>query len=618
MALRKQFEQDIIRCHNTRKADVRFQDGALRHAIGTHCIQVMRAGQDSEHATDGFGWTYNHAAMLCHWNNHFYLDYLSDPVSEHLPPSQTLITRSKDGLTWEKPVVLFPPIEVASAPYIGPAKEDLTKDTVPCVMHQRMSFYVSKDNRLLATAFYGIAPNHGIAPNNGYGVGRVVREVKEDFSFSDIYFLRFNEKGGYTPENTTVYPHFTASGDAGFVTACEELLANRLVTQQMWEEERLDTDFFTQPGAEAISYFTRPDGDVVGLYKNSIVTKSSDRGETWSEKEVDYSLETATGKVWGQKTKDGRYALAYNPTTDSAHRWPIAVISSDNGRDFDDLLAITPEVSPHKYAGLYKNLGPQYIRGIVEDNPQPEDNALWLCYTVNKEDVWVSRTPLPLHGIETNPVKEDFSSYTIGSHIDTWNLYSPMWAKVSLTRTETEGKCLLMKDSDPYDRGRAMRTFPAYTALVAKTRVYLDSKSEASKFTIEIQNEYGMSAVRFYFTNKGELVVKNGGRYDTVCTLETKEWMDITVKANCATNQFSILIVQDGIRFEKKFRFSLSVDNLERILFTTKDNLPFNTVEDCGKFGDLGDLKDADIKLPESSYYISLLEVEEISEETIL
>ena len=618
MSLKKQFEQDIIRCHNTRKADVRFQDGALRHAIGTHCIQVMRAGKDPERATDGFGWTYNHAAMLCYWKNHFFLDYLSDPVSEHLPPSQTLITWSADGLSWEKPVVLFPPIEVLSSPYCGPSKEELTKDTVPCVMHQRMSFYVSSSNRLLATAFYGIAPNHGIAPNNGYGVGRVVREIKEDFTFSDIYFLRFNEKGGYTEENTKNYPHFTKSGDEGFIGACRELLSNRLLTQQMWEEERLDTDFFTQPGAEAISYFTRPDGDVVGLYKNSIVTKSSDRGETWTEKEVDYSLETATGKVWGQKLKDGRFALAYNPTTDSAHRWPIAVISSDNGRDFDDLLAITPEVSPHKYAGLYKNLGPQYIRGIVEDNPQPEDNALWLCYTVNKEDVWVSRTPLPLHGIETKPVKEDFSSYKTGSHIDTWNLYSPMWSKVSLTHTESEGNCLCLKDADPYDRGRAMRSFPAYEALTLKTRIYLDSKADASQFTIELQNQYGMDAVRLYFTAKGELIVKNGGRYDTVHTVHMEEWLDLTIKANCLTNQFLVSISQSGHSFEQKFRFSLSVDDLERILYTTKSSLPFNTVEDCGKYGDLGNLEKADEKLSESTYYISALEVQEASTEQIL
>jgi hypothetical protein len=209
-------------------------------------------------------------------------------------------------------------------------------------------------------------------------------------------------------------------------------------------------------------------------------------------------------------------------------------------------------------------------------------------------------------------VKEDFSSYTIGSHIDTWNLYSPMWARVSLTRTEVEGKCLRLKDADPYDRSRAMRVFPAWEAGTVNTRIYLDSKSQASQFTLELQNQYGMAAVRLYFTNKGELVVKNGGRYDTVYKVEMGAWLDLTIKANCLTNRFSVSVAQDGRTFEKKFRFSLSVSSLERILYASKASLPFNTVEDCGKYGDLGDLENADVRLEESVYYISTLQVQEL------
>ena len=163
-----------------------------------------------------------------------------------------------------------------------------------------------------------------------------------------------------------------------------------------------------------------------------------------------------------------------------------------------------------------------------------------------------------------------------------------------------------------------MRSFPAYEALTLKTRIYLDSKADASQFTIELQNQYGMDAVRLYFTSKGELVVKNGGRYDTVHTVNMGEWLDLTIKANCLTNQFLVSISQGDKSFEQKFRFSLSVDDLERILYTTKSSLPFNTVEDCGKYGDLGDLEHADEKLAESTYYISTLEVQETSAEQIL
>lgn len=603
------FKNDMVRCHNAVKADVRSQDGALRHAIGTHCFQVMRAGHDKNRSTDGLGWSYNHAAMLAYWNNHFFVDYLSGPISEHLPPSQTLLTWSKDGACWSKPVVLFPPVEAPSAPYCGPNKEELTKALVPCVMHQRMSFFVSSDDRLLATAFYGIAPNHGIAPNNGYGVGRVVREIYRDFTFSDIYFLRFNEAGGYTSENTDLFPLYTESTDAGFLAACDELLADKLVTAQMWEEERLNTTWFTQPGAEAISYYTKPDGEVLGFYKNSIVAKSTDQGASWSEKQVCYSLETSTGKVWGERTADGRYALAYNPTTDSAHRWPIAVITGENGEDFDNLLAITPEVSPHKYAGLYKNLGPQYIRGICEHNPKPDDNALWLTYTVNKEDVWVSRTPCTIHGVENGCIDTDFNDIPKGAFVDNWNIYSPIWSPVRITDAPSggNGNALCLYDADPYDRARAMRTFRESAIVTLKTRVLLEPADDASDFTIEVQDAKGLVPVRFFFKNNGEVIVKNGGRYSPFGTYEKGSWIDISIEADCYTNIFILTLSQNETTREKKFRFSNSVYTLERILFTSKDHLPFNTIEDCGKWGDLGDLENADIQLPQSCYYVDYL-----------
>ncbi len=606
------FKNDLIRCHNTEKADVSAQDGALRHAIGTHCFQVMRAGRDPERATDGYGWTYNHAAMLAYWNNHFFVDYLSDPTSEHLPPSQTLICWSADGANWSKPVVLFPPKDALTAPYQGPGKEDLQGETIPCVMHQRMSFYVTKDDRLLATAFYGISPTYKIAPCKGYGVGRVVREIYKDFTFSDIYFLRYNEAGGYDASNVNMFPLFTESADAGFRNACEELLANKLVTSQMWEEERLNEEWFTVPGGEAISYYTLPDGDVMGLYKKSLVTKSTDKGASWCENQLCYSLETSTGKVWGQRTPDGRYALAYNPTTDSAHRWPLAVVTGENGEDFDDLLAITPEVSPNKYAGFYKNLGPQYVRGICEDNPQPDDNALWLAYTVNKEDVWVSRTPCTIRGTEEKDISTDFNRMEQGSFVEDWNIYAPLWCPVSIEEAPMggNGNALCLRDADPYDRGRAMRVFKESPVVTVSTRILLKPACAEAGFTIELQNAKGLIPVRLFFKENGEIIVKNGGLYTPFATYTPGEWMDVQIEANCFTNHFTLSVTRHGVTDRKEFRFSNSVYTLERILFTTKETLPFNTIEDCGKWGDLGDLENADVKLAESWYYVDFVKCE--------
>ena len=66
--------------------------------------------------------------------------------------------------------------------YAGVAKN------LDAVMHQRMGFFVSKKNRLLTLAYYGIALDAKDDPNDGKGIGRVVREIYPDGRFGEIYF----------------------------------------------------------------------------------------------------------------------------------------------------------------------------------------------------------------------------------------------------------------------------------------------------------------------------------------------------------------------------------------------------------------------------------------------
>ena len=159
-------------------------------------------------------------------------------------------------------------------------------------------------------------------------------EIYPDLSLSPIYFIRYNAPGGYTRENTDVFPYFEESDDPDFVRAAREYLDNHLVIQQWWEEQRYDTELFSVPGGQALSYYTLPGGDIMGVYKNGAVIRSQDGGKTWTDRKMSYSLETNTAKVWGQKTDRRRYALVYNPSRNGAHRWPLAVVTGDNGEDF--------------------------------------------------------------------------------------------------------------------------------------------------------------------------------------------------------------------------------------------------------------------------------------------
>jgi hypothetical protein len=67
-------------------------------------------------------------------------------------------------------------------------------------------------------------------------------------------------------------------------------------------------------------------------------------------------------------------------------------------------------------------------------------------YSINKEDIWVSRVPLPVKADETRETIRGF---------DDWNLYVPKWASAAVVGDE-----LRLQNRDPHDYVRATRVFP--------------------------------------------------------------------------------------------------------------------------------------------------------------
>lgn len=596
------FAKEPVSFCGNEKADIRFFDGALRHAIGAKHYQVVRANREHPETQEDYGWTYNHAPMLCFWNDTFFIEYLSDRVSEHEPPSHTLLTWSKNGEEWTKPVVVFPQYILPEGVYNGPKKELLKKgDTA--IMHQRMGFYVSKDNRLLVLGFYGVSPDVHTSPNNGYGIARVVREVYKDFTFSPIYVIKYNEFGGFKKENVD-FPFYKDSGDEGFIKACDELLKNKLVTRQWWEEQRFDTEFFKQPGAQAFCYYSIDDKKVVGLYKNALVTISEDGGETWGEFVKCSSIETSTGKIWGEKTQDGNYALVYNPSTDSMHRWPLAVATSKDGIHFYNLLSLTPHVPPTRYEGWAKNLGPQYVRGICEGYPKPNDGHMWLTYSMNKEDIWVCKVPVPISGVEMEPINEDFRD----CNIPKWNIYSPKWAKIDVC---SKNKCLVIRDSDPYDKAIAERAFVESLVLTVETEIIPKSVGEAGLY-IDLTDKTGSTPVRILFKNDFCIYVKSNGVYNKVSAYGLEKSYAVKIKADCVLNTFDVKISCEGKEIlNKTYKFSTSVYSLERFVLQTKDKINFYDLESNGKDGSMKDLPNSGKRLPETKFYVSMVKTTE-------
>jgi hypothetical protein len=479
--------------------DPTVHDGRLRPPIGVMNRQVVRVNRTHPEWAEGSGWTYNHAPTIAYWNDTFYVEYLSNPVDEHIAPGQTLVATSKDGIEWSSPEVVFPP-------YQPPPDVKIPDGYSGYMMHQRMGFYVAPNGRLLVLAFYG----HAEDPFQEGGIGRVVREARKDGTYGPIYFIRYSSHTDRNETNTS-YPFYTKSEEPGFAEACNALLADPLNTLQWMDEDRgLDGFYSTQRGGEAFSYYRRKDGKIVGFWKRSRAALSEDGGKTFSKSVKCPTLVMAGGKQWGQKTDDGRYILAYNPIEMDEHRYPLTLISSDDGILFDDLCVVHGEVPPRRFMGRWKDFGPCYVRGIVEGNGDPPGEDLWLTYSVNKEDIWVSGVPVPVNCAENGPVEEDFDDLVPGGEITDWNVYSPIWAPVEVIENSNgDGAVLRLSDKDPYDYAKAVRIFQEGTKATASFSVYPE-QSDRGNLEIELVDRYGNRPVRIRFNEDSKIVADKG------------------------------------------------------------------------------------------------------------
>lgn len=544
-------QQDTVRYTGSTLSNVDYHHGQLAPAIGVHNIQVFRANREHPEWSGNNGWTYNHAPSLAYWNNRFYYQYLSNPVGEHIAPGQTLLLNSKDGYQWSDPVVIFPPYKVPD----GTTKpgNNATAKNLYAVMHHRMGFYVSKKKRLLALGYYGIAFTEKDNPNDGNGIGRAVREILPDGSFGPIYFIRYNH--AFNEKNTS-YPFYKTSPDKGFVEACDELLATPLMMQQWVEEaDRNDPLIPLKKEFKAFSFYHLPDGKVVGLWKYALTSISKDEGRTWLYNPLRApGFVNANAKIWGQRTSDGKYATVYNP---SEFRWPLAISVSDDGLHYKNLLLVNGEISALRYGGAYKSYGPQYVRGIQEGDGLPPDGDLWVSYSMNKEDLWVAKIPVPVKESTDEDAADDFHK---AGTLDKWNLYSPLWASVSVS----DGS-LVLKDEDPFDFAKVERVVPAAKEMAA-TFTVIPQQNDHGLLNIEFLDGKGLPGIRLSFDSSGYLTAKAGYRNRNIMQYEKGKPYEITVRLNTATRFYTVAVNGES---KGNYLFFAPLENVQRVAFRT-------------------------------------------------
>lgn len=442
--------------------DPTMADGGLPPLPGVRSCCVFRASRDTK--PDVLGYTYHHHVDMACWKGKLYVGWNTCLKDEDLWPSRELLSVSDDGVHWSDPVEMFP--QGVSMPL-------------------RMYFYLAPNGRMLIIA--GLRPDEGETIEDNKR-GLVVRELYADHTLGVVFTLQ--------PQEATVRgPMFDASPDSGFVEACRALLADRVYLEQQDRGKLLGDramkwhDAVNWPGGvlpgtkegeenvkwtfgKALSFYRRPDSAVVGICKMGWTVVSTDDGRTWSTPVVPSTLITGKAKVFAQNHRDGSMSLAYNPST--SQRWPLAIVRSTDGVEFSGMRIVQGELPIQRYDGRFRSIGPQYVRGLSQwsDDGSRDEPFTWLVYSMNKEDIWVSRVSLPIGD----------------NHVDA--VYQPKWSSIRLNGTGVHIEC-----SDPFDHATYTRFVQSRSASpcvdlivqsLSRSQIDVDFVADVSRETITL------------------------------------------------------------------------------------------------------------------------------------
>jgi hypothetical protein len=533
---------DVLQIHGREQSILNpgLPDGGLPPMPGVHSFQIFRASAGVPAQSDQQGWTYHHHVDMASWKGRLYVGWNSCQRDEDVWPSRELYSTSPDGSAWTDPAELFP------------------QGISTCL---RMYFYHASNNRMLAIA--GLRTDQQETSEDRKNA-LVVREIRPDHSLGDVFTLQASQSIKLPA------PRFETSGDDAFRQACRQLLADNIYLEQQDRGRLLGPsrmkwhDPAAWPGGaipgenekwvcgKAFSFFRRPDNTWVGISKMGWVTTSTDDGKTWSQPAVPPSLITGKAKVWSQRMHDGRFVLVFNPS--KSNRYPLVAVTSSDGINFSDMRIIQGELPIQRYAGLHRSIGPQYVRGISHwaDDGSRSDNAMWLTYSMNKEDIWVSRVPLPLTADETAPIEDDFAHFAPGPFIPGWNIYRPKWSSVEVTRG-----ALQLTNNDPYDYAQATRVFPESARIIVTFDLQIDRTGDGP-LEIDLLSKFGSR----------RLVTLRIGKDGNISpSLVENKFAQFQIDADADRGRFSVLI--DVLPILRDTPFAELPAPLHRISFRT-------------------------------------------------
>jgi len=194
---------------------------------------------------------------------------------------------------------------------------------------------------------------------------------------------------------------------------------------------------------------------------------------------------------------------------------------------------VNGEISSLRYGGAYKSYGPQYVRGIQEMDGKPDDGNLWVTYSMNKEDIWISKIPVPVRDKVSSEVDDNFNTLVAGSELNEWNLFSPILCRTAIEKFGAT-KALALHDADPFDYAKAERVFPAGANKQIEFSLTALQKNFGA-LEIELVDAKGTPTMRIMLDSAGNILTKQGYRNKSIGKYEANQALNFKINMNTQT-----------------------------------------------------------------------------------
>lgn len=318
--------------------------------------------------------SYSHHSHIVHFEGTIFAVWSNHPRDEDAPGQRVLLSRSIDqGSTWAEFVELFPPLD-----RVDPASADGEGRRTQCA-----NGFAVVDRILYALS--EVWDDGGGCRTAGRG--RLVRSIKPDGALGAPFWL-----GKDAPAPKAGLPAYPA-GDPALV---EEINAYLGLpgNEPTWEFRHLTTRPTADDGhllCEPTTAWKLRNGAWCKLYRDlgrsncNYASFSHDDGLTWTAG-TRTNFPDANSRATAGVLPDGQVYVISNTSPDG--RVPLAISLSKDGLSFDRTALIRNDAVPLRHEGRWKNTGFQYPHSAIVDD------SLCVMYSVNKEDIQVTRIPL--------------------------------------------------------------------------------------------------------------------------------------------------------------------------------------------------------------------------------